>query len=1053
MKSSFKLPVSLAVAVLIIGGTLLMSSHSVFFSNVRHFLSQLVLAGTQAAATQLGVSQGLPSYGGYPSPSSCNTGDSLCYPNTRVGVFSIVSQTNSNAGQTGYINFQNVTGTLGTPVTLQNINPTAVQWSCQNSQTVGTQYQSGSAGCGCVDTCGSWPNTYCCQIYCPVYSWSYQTYNFATNATISDPKGNILYNANGALYGSQNIVLGGPAGTYDAGQTINYSLSCVGTATKTVVLPVTMGSTITQTTLNANPTTVRAGLDVSMLTVTASSAAAGTCNIIGPDGSIIKNYSGSSVSDTVAVGPFGNQSTSQTFQFVCTGPEGFNSRKSVTLSVKLPPNLAITANNTAGSVIIPAGSSADIRWTSSNQTPNSCSVTYTATGGTCAAGAKAIPTAGAYGAKSFTVGSNTYLAIANAYTGTTYNTNSSIYKWIPGSACFGDDITCGVVYQSIPTTGAASWESFTVGSDTYLTVANSRNNTTRNVNSNIYKWMTGSACLGDGTTCGLPYQSIPTSGAVDLKPIVVGTDVYLAAANYRDDSKYTINSNIYHWMSSGASCPAGGGFGDGTTCGAVLQAIPTSGAYRMESFQLGGESYLAVSNSYDGGTTGYNLQSQIYKFIPVGTGCPAGGGFGNSNHHQCGTPTQSINTSGAYGFKYFTIGTISYLAIADSYDGSSFAINSKIYQWMNGSLCFGDGTTCGAAFETLPTNGATSLNTFIIGSNTYLVAANAYTGATYNTNSNIYQWMPTGQCFGNGATCGVAYQGVSTSGAAQVEPVTISGSVYLAFANYFNGTTRNINSSVMQWSPNGCGDSQLGTPTVWTGDQSPTGGDPTGIFSGGRLYTLSCKWLDGTTASSTSVNVVVLSQLTLTANGSTTNPVYITPNTSALVQWSSLNIQSGSCALSNSNDSTVINSDNNSAGLSTPVLANGNQITYTLGCTDLTGNPTTKSMAVIAATPTPVLSDMTISASRVLKGTRPTIKWNVQNIQAGLNCTITPTLQGGTGASTWNGTGTSWSSPVGGALGPVINIATTFTLTCTNKAGDSASVSAVANLIPAFKEI
>src|SRR3990167_8376154 len=1290
--------------ILILSGGVLVAvlimSHGYLEQQLRLILAN-VPATSQGAATPLGVEQGLPSYSGYPSPTTCNTGDSLCYPNTRIGVFSIRNQgSQSSTGLTNYINRLNTTGSVGVPVVLQSISPTTVEWSCQPSQAVSTFHSQ-----TCYQQCGCWSDNYggvfCNQCPYECGSWSTTNYTFANSISIKDPKGNTIINS-GSLFGTQSVELAGTAGTYDSGQTINYSLTCNGSGTNPPPpVPVTMGSTVTQTSLSANPTTVRAGLDTSTLTITASSAVAGSCKLLAPDGSTVKSYSGTSVNDTVQVGPFGNQVTPQTYQIVCLGPEGFNSRKSVSLTVKFPPNLSITANNTPYSILIPPASSADIRWTSSNQLPNSCSVSYAVTGGSCIAAAKSVATQGAYNWKSFTIGADTYLAVANAYDGVSYNVNSSIYKWIPSLSCFGKDgsSVCGTAYQSIATNGAAKWESFTIGADPYLAVANSRNDSTRNVNSNIYKWTTASGCpasggLGDGTTCGSVYQAIATNGAVDIKPVIVGADTYLAVANYRDDSSYTINSNIYKWMSYSPSnnCPhvgnSGGGFGDGTACGSVLQTIPTKGAYRMESFVLENASYLAVTNAFDPTLgVGYNQPSYIYKYIASGYNCPAGGGFGNAEYGSCGTPFQAINTSGAYGWKFFTVGNVSYLAVANAYNEASFNINSKIYKWMTGAQCFGSGTACGSAFQTIATNGATQLQTFTTGPDLYLIAANAYNGSSYNINSSFYQWMPGSQCFGDGTACGTAFQSVPTSGAAWFEPVTISGNIYLATANYFNGTTRNINSSIMQWSPSGCGDTELGTPTVWTADNTtyaingvhfdgtndyltrgagltgavdgkkgifsawfkfdaatdassvrmftsvttniavevakisggairlvlrnsaestilsinssqtydssdgwihvlaswdlgnsyaemyindvsddgtptivdgtvdytnsnwvigahrdlsgktngdmadfyfntvtnldlsvesnrrkfisaqgravslgsdgstPTGTAPiiflsgatagwetndgsgggftengalsdasadpdddyqTGVFTGSRLYTLGCKWLDGTTASSTSVKVTTQAELMLSANGSTTPTVYITPDTSALVQWSTKSIQQNSCTVTSANaygwptDNTA--ADNNPTGYSSPVLADGQSVAYTLACIDLAGDNASKEMTVAAATQLPsAASDMSISVKRVVRGGRPTLTWNAINLNPGISCSVTPALQNG--VPTWDGTSTSWSSPLGGALGPIINTTTTFTLACVNKAGNSASVSATAYLVPAFKEL
>jgi hypothetical protein len=215
---------------------------------------------------------------------------------------------------------------------------------------------------------------------------------------------------------------------------------------------------------------------------------------------------------------------------------------------------------------------------------------------------------------------------------------------------------------------------------------------------------------------------------------------------------------------------------------------------------------------------------------------------------------------------------------------------------------------------------------------------------------------------------------------------------------------------------------------------------------------LSCKWLDNTTASSTNVRVVLMPELILSANGSTTDTVYITPGTSATINWSTKNVVQNSCSVTNTADSSVWSADNNTSGYPTPVLADQEQVTYTLSCTSLVGTPQSNTLTVVGAIPVPLAGDLTISASRVVRGARPTIKWSAQNLVDGISCSIAPTLQGGSSVSNWDGTGSSWSSPIGGALGPVITSTTVFTLTCVNKAGDSVGVSASAYLIPSFLE-
>ena len=42
---------------------------------------------------------------------------------------------------------------------------------------------------------------------------------------------------------------------------------------------------------------------------------------------------------------------------------------------------------------------------------------------------------------------------------------------------------------------------------------------------------------------------------------------------------------------------------------------------------------------------------------------------------------QSIATNGAYDWEFFTIGSNHYLAVANRLNGSTYNIDSKIYQW------------------------------------------------------------------------------------------------------------------------------------------------------------------------------------------------------------------------------------------------------------------------------------------------------------------------------------------------------------------------------------
>ena len=436
---------------------------------------------------------------------------------------------------------------------------------------------------------------------------------------------------------------------------------------------------------------------------------------------------------------------------------------------------------------------------------------------TCGTSFQNIATHGASDWKTFVIGSDSYLAVANQYSNTSGDVNSSIYKWMPAgtpssntTGCFGNGTTCGTSYQDIATHEATDWEEFTIGSDIYLGVTNEISGGNYATNSSIYKWQSsGTGCpsgggFGNGTTCGTAYQNIATTGAVNWKFFTVGSDKYLAVANHSNlvsgSLVFNINSTIYKWQSSGTGCPTGGGFGNGTTCGTALQNIATQGALGWEPITIGSDTYFAVANNTsDGETT--DINSSIYKAIY--TTC-----LGKDISSSCGTPLQSLAPNTAmYDLHPFTIGSDTYLAGADYYD-SAF----PIYKWISSLGCLGKdaSSACGTAFQSIAIPGIANTETVVIGSDTYLAAANGST----NGNSPIYKWMPAGTpasnttgCFGSGSICGAAFQNIATQYAQGYKAINISGATYLVVTNEWNGGggtgAFQLNSSVYKWMPAG----------------------------------------------------------------------------------------------------------------------------------------------------------------------------------------------------------------------------------------------------------
>jgi hypothetical protein len=233
-----------------------------------------------------------------------------------------------------------------------------------------------------------------------------------------------------------------------------------------------------------------------------------------------------------------------------------------------------------------------------------------------------IPTNGAYSWKGFSIGGNTYLAVANYY-----GSDSCIYSW-NGSRF--------IQIQAIPTNAAADCEVFTIGGDTYLAVANNFNGSSYSIDSCIYRW-NGSQFI--------QIQAIPTNAAYDCGAFAIGGDNFLAITNTFNGSTWNINSTIYRWN--------GNQF-------IAYQDIPTSNALDTKVFSIGSDSFLAVANAFNGSSN--NIDSDIYRW----------------NGSQF-IKIQSIPTNGAFDWEAFTIGSDTYLAVANVANSDSI-----IYRW-NGS--------------------------------------------------------------------------------------------------------------------------------------------------------------------------------------------------------------------------------------------------------------------------------------------------------------------------------------------------------------------------------
>ena len=247
------------------------------------------------------------------------------------------------------------------------------------------------------------------------------------------------------------------------------------------------------------------------------------------------------------------------------------------------------------------------------------------------------------------------------------------------------------------------------------------------------------------------------------------------------------------------------------------QDLPTSGAVDVEQFTINGSQFLAFANSRSD-TDGFNTESFIYKM----------------NFTEKFSLYQTINTMGVTDMEYFTIADTHYLAVTNFEFGFTPRLKLVIYRW-NGQffVVFQNITTYG--------NGTADLNFFKIGTEPFLTIVNLnYEYNDYWIELEIYKWI--NNSFDMYEATGIrayALYGASTEfviknetfivmaagnhlyvfkrlrgwfrllspvrpiqltyGARDVKSFKMNGQIFLAIANFEDGTKPNI----LKWNGNG----------------------------------------------------------------------------------------------------------------------------------------------------------------------------------------------------------------------------------------------------------
>lgn len=302
-----------------------------------------------------------------------------------------------------------------------------------------------------------------------------------------------------------------------------------------------------------------------------------------------------------------------------------------------------------------------------------------------------IPTLGAFDIAHFVIGTTHFLAVANSFDGATYNQSSLVLRW--NGASF-------VAHQNISTMGAADWEAFSINDEHFLAVANNRLQTQRSLESVVYRY-NGEMFVFN--------QSIPTIGALDLEHFEIGPEHFLAVASHfnDEDNRYDLHSNVYKFSNGvfavNQSIPTFGAFdfehfvmgsehflavanffADGSyrqesvvykwVSGAFVanQSFEVIGARDWEHFEAASQHYLFLVSSYN--TTSFVQESTLFRW---------------SGEASKFVAVQSVSTTGAAKCRHFVVGTDHHLAVANSVNSSAtgnpadttHVLDSSIYLW------------------------------------------------------------------------------------------------------------------------------------------------------------------------------------------------------------------------------------------------------------------------------------------------------------------------------------------------------------------------------------
>lgn len=278
-----------------------------------------------------------------------------------------------------------------------------------------------------------------------------------------------------------------------------------------------------------------------------------------------------------------------------------------------------------------------------------------------------------------------------------------------------------IPYQSIPTQGAVDWDFFEFDGRSFLAVANESDGSSYFIDSVIFEW--------DGAAF-TPFQTLATERALDWEYFEEGGERYLIYASQTSDAVSSFGK-IYRW--------------DGTQF-VDHQLIGSKGASDSEAFFIDGALYIA--QAYSGNPTIEEPFSWVSDWD---------GSFINGY--------QQIPTTSADEFQYFEIGTRKFLTVVDGPNSAGDPEQSRILEW-DGSQ-FND-------FQPLVTDNGTSVDFIDADGTPLLVTSSAGANGNAVTSTRVLAW--------DGAQF-VERQVITVTSAFDAELFEAYGQVYLATGN------------------------------------------------------------------------------------------------------------------------------------------------------------------------------------------------------------------------------------------------------------------------------